>query len=151
MRLDMADYDLRAAPGHLIRRAQQQHQNRWSELVGASITSVQFAVLALLAQRPGLDQRTLAQSLAIDTSTLADVCLRLSDRGLLERERSAADGRRYRLRVTPSGERLVQDMIPKVDAVGERAAGPPGAGRARDADGAPAPPHRRMICPRGRA
>jgi DNA-binding MarR family transcriptional regulator len=113
------DYDLLAAPGHLIRRAQQQHQNRWFELVGTGITSVQFAVLALLAQHPGLDQRTLAQSLSIDTSTLADVCLRLSDRGLLERERSTADGRRYRLRVTPCGVRLLHDTIPKVDAVGD--------------------------------
>jgi hypothetical protein len=28
-------FDLLAAPGHLIRRAQQQHQARWAELVGS--------------------------------------------------------------------------------------------------------------------
>lgn len=114
-----ADIDLTAAPGHLIRRAQQQHQNRWSELVGGGLTSVQFAVLALLTQRPGIDQRTLAASLSIDTSTLADVCLRLAGRRLLQRERSDDDGRRYVLRVTPAGEEVLHRTIPTADAVGD--------------------------------
>jgi MarR family transcriptional regulator, temperature-dependent positive regulator of motility len=114
-----ADIDLTAAPGHLIRRAQQQHQNSWSELVGSGLTSVQFAVLALLTQRPGVDQRTLAASLSIDTSTLADVCLRLANRGLLARERSPEDGRRYILSVTPEGQALLRRTAPAVDAVGD--------------------------------
>ena len=114
-----ADIDLAAAPGHLIRRAQQQHQSRWAELVGSGLTSVQFAVLALLTQRPGIDQRTLAASLSIDTSTLADVCLRLADRRLLQRERSADDGRRYVLRVTAAGREVLHRTIPTVDAVGD--------------------------------
>jgi DNA-binding MarR family transcriptional regulator len=114
-----ADIDLTAAPGHLIRRAQQQHQNRWSELVGSGLTSVQFAVLTLLTQRPGIDQRTLAASLSIDTSTLADVCLRLADRRLLQRERSPQDGRRYVLRVTAAGEEVLHRTIPAVDEVGD--------------------------------
>ena len=114
-----ANIDLTAAPGHLIRRAQQQHQNRWSELVGGGLTSVQFAVLALLTQRPGIDQRTLAASLSIDTSTLADVCLRLAGRRLLQRARSDDDGRRYVLRVTPAGEEVLHRTIPTVDAVGD--------------------------------
>ena len=53
-------FDLLAAPGHLIRRAQQRHQARWAELVGSDVTSVQFAVLAKLAAEPGCDQNTLA-------------------------------------------------------------------------------------------
>jgi DNA-binding MarR family transcriptional regulator len=114
-----ADIDLTAAPGHLIRRAQQQHQTRWGELVGSGLTSVQFAVLALLTQRPGIDQRTLADALSIDTSTLADVCLRLADRGLLQRERSTDDGRRYVLRVTEEGEQVLHRTAPAVDAVSD--------------------------------
>jgi DNA-binding MarR family transcriptional regulator len=114
-----ADIDLTAAPGHLIRRAQRQHQNRWAELVGSGLTSVQFAVLALLSQRPGIDQRTLAASLSIDTSTLADVCLRLADRRLLQRERCTEDGRRYVLRVTAEGQEVLRRTVPAVDAVGD--------------------------------
>jgi MarR family transcriptional regulator, temperature-dependent positive regulator of motility len=112
-------FDLLAAPGHLIRRAQQQHQARWAELVGSELTSVQFAVLAKLATEPGIDQSTLAAAVSIDTSTLAEVCLRLAARGLIDRERSELDARRYRLYLTASGRAVLEHNIPAVDAVGE--------------------------------
>src|SRR6202012_1690764 len=92
--LSAGAFDLLAAPGHLIRRAQQQHQARWTELVGSGLTSVQFAVLAALDTHPGTAQNTLSTALSIDTSTLAEVCLRLASRGLIERERSEIDARR---------------------------------------------------------
>ena len=112
-------YDITHAPGHLIRRAQQLHQTLWAERVQTDLTSVQFAVLASLAQQPEIDQRTLGASLSIDTSTLADVCRRLSDKGLLERRRDSNDARRYALRVTPSATALLTHTIPAVDAVGD--------------------------------
>jgi DNA-binding MarR family transcriptional regulator len=112
-------FDLLAAPGHLIRRAQQQHQARWAELVGSELTSVQFAVLAKLATEPGIDQNTLAAAVSIDTSTLAEVCLRLASRGLIDRERSELDARRYRLYLTASGRAALERHIPAVNAVGE--------------------------------
>ena len=117
--LSAGTFDLLAAPGHLIRRAQQQHQARWGELVGSDLTSVQFAVLAALAAEPGTDQNTLAGALSIDTSTLAEVCLRLACRGLIDRERSEADARRYRLRLSPGGRSVLERHLPAVDAVGE--------------------------------
>ena len=112
-------FDLLGAPGHLIRRAQQRHQARWAELVGSDITSVQFAVLAKLAAEPGCDQNTLAGALSIDTSTLAEVCLRLASRGLVDRKRTALDARRYRLCLTDHGRAVLERHIPAVDAVGE--------------------------------
>lgn len=112
-------FDLLAAPGHLIRRAQQQHQARWAELVGSELTSVQFAVLAKLSTDPGTDQNTLAAALSIDTSTLAEVCLRLASRELIDRERSETDARRYRLYLTDGGREVLERLIPAVDAVGE--------------------------------
>jgi MarR family transcriptional regulator, temperature-dependent positive regulator of motility len=114
----LSAFDLLAAPGHLIRRAQQEHQARWAELVGTGLTSVQFAVLAALATAPGTDQNTLAGALSIDTSTLAEVCLRLASRGLIERERSEIDARRYRLYLTPDGRTEFERHVPAVDAVG---------------------------------
>ena len=62
-------------------------------------------MLAALATDPGTDQNTLAGALSIDTSTLAEVCLRLASRGLIERERSEIDARRYRLYLTPTAGR----------------------------------------------
>ena len=113
------DFQLWQVPGHLIRRTQQLHATIWGERVGDDLTSVQFAVLALLAQRPELDQRTLGESLSIDTSTLAEVCRRLSDRGLIDRERHSGDARRYVLRVTAAGDEMVQRLIPAVYEVGD--------------------------------
>lgn len=112
--------DVAHAPGHLIRRAQQRHQALWAELVGDRLTSVQFAILALLEREPEIDQRTLSERLSIDTSTLADVCRRLADRGLLERARAAGDARRYVLRVSSSGSELLHATAPAVDEVGDR-------------------------------
>lgn len=117
-------FDLLAAPGHLIRRAQQRHQSLWAQLVGPEITSVQFAVLAKLAAEPGCDQNTLAGALSIDTSTLAEVCLRLASRGLIERRRAAHDARRYHLYLTDLGRAVFEHHIRAVDAVGEALLGP---------------------------
>jgi DNA-binding MarR family transcriptional regulator len=116
--------DFMSAPGHLIRRAQQNHQRLWSELVDEPFTSVQFAVLALLLQKPGIDQRTLGLELSIDTSTLASVCRLLEDRGLLARRRDDQDTRRYELRATRAGESLIERTAPMVEAVGEHLLAP---------------------------
>jgi len=116
--------DFLSAPGHLIRRAQQSHQRLWSELVEEPFTSIQFAVLALLLQKPGIDQRTLGIELSIDTSTLAAVCRLLEDRGLLFRRRDDQDTRRYELRATPAGEALIERTAPVVEAVGEHLLAP---------------------------
>jgi MarR family transcriptional regulator, temperature-dependent positive regulator of motility len=119
-----AAIDLLTAPGHLIRRAQQRHQTLWSEMVGDRLTPVQFAVLTEVAAQPERDQRTLAVEISIDTSTLADVCTRLQERGLLERVRPPNDARRYVLRLTMDGRRVLDDTIPAVEAVGARLLAP---------------------------
>jgi DNA-binding MarR family transcriptional regulator len=106
------------APGHLIRRAEQVHRTLWSQYVGDSLTSAQFAILVSLERRPEVDQRTLAESVSLDSSTLADVCRRLEERGLIERSRDAADGRRYTLRSTADGARLRRELTAGVRRVG---------------------------------
>lgn len=113
------EFEFNNAPGHLIRRAQQRHQALWTRIVGSDLTSVQFAVLALLLREPELDQRTLAARVALDTSTLADVCRRLEQRGLLTRSRDASDARRYVLRVTAKGSARLRAVTPDVVRVGD--------------------------------
>jgi DNA-binding MarR family transcriptional regulator len=115
-----AQRHLAHSPGHLIRRAQQRHLALWSARVGGELTSVQFAVLLLLRYEPGLDQRTVSTRLSIDSSTLADVCRRLEQRGLLGRSRDAVDGRRYVLTVAEPGRELLDAALPAAEAVGEQ-------------------------------
>ena len=81
-------------PGHLIRRLHQISVGTFTSEVGETgITSVQFAALNCIASAPGLDQRTLAQRIALDTSTTAGVIDRLESRGAVERRFSPKDRR----------------------------------------------------------
>ena len=102
----MSAVDLSTHPGHLARRLQQAHTLLWHALVSKETTSPQFAVLTAVAVSDDLDQRTVGETIGLDRSTTAEIVSRLSDRGLLQRVRDPADGRRNLLRLTPSGRAL---------------------------------------------
>ena len=110
-----ADFSLKDAPGHLIRRAQQRHQDIFAEEVGhAGPTSRQFAVMLAICQRPGSTQSELVDLTGIDRSTLGDLMDRLVRRGHLERRRAANDGRANAVYATKSGRMLVTAALPGV-------------------------------------
>ena len=88
-------------PGHLIRRAHQIAVSVFLETLGGEVTPVQYAVLELLREKPGIDQATLAQESALDTSSIADLAARLEAKGWIVRE-VLARGRRS-LQLTPEG------------------------------------------------
>ncbi len=113
-------FDLVSAPGHLIRRAQQVHTTIWAEVVGSQLTSVQYGILVALDSEPGIDQRTLGQRISLDPSTLAEITRRLVARRLIARERDPRDARRYVLRPTADGTRLLREVTPAVEEVGRR-------------------------------
>jgi DNA-binding MarR family transcriptional regulator len=103
---------LHAEPGHLIRRAHQLAVATFHETHGRQITPVQYALLRALQEEPGLDQVTLAQRVALDTSTTADIATRLETKGWIVRELLAR--RQRSLRLTPEGEAMLSDMLPRV-------------------------------------
>lgn len=103
--------------GSLIRRAQQRHVAEWARRVSNTVTSVQFAALAILADMPGASQRQLGDALEVDRSTVADLATRLERNGLVAREQDAADRRRNVLKLTPAGLRELKRLRPRVDAV----------------------------------
>src|SRR5262249_30287721 len=107
-------------PGHLIRRALQALNLVWSEEVSRSVTSPQFAVLNALLREPGLDQQTLGSRVALDRSTVAEVVARLTDRNLVRWRRDAADSRRKAIELTPEGESLLQELIPRTHRMTRR-------------------------------
>ena len=115
------EFELYAAPGHLVRRLQQIHTAVFSELVSdPDLTSPQFAVLSALYQTPNIDQVTLSVRLAIDRSTITDITSRLRDRKLIVRRRDEQDARRNVLQLTAAGERLYKKTLPEVVEVGRR-------------------------------
>lgn len=103
--------------GHLLRRAQQLHVAIWLRDVSAETTSVQFAALTALDQRPRASQRDLGRVLDLDRSTIADLVVRMIRRGLIERERDSGDRRRNALQLTRAGRGELARLRPHVEAI----------------------------------
>ncbi|MCX4835454.1 MarR family winged helix-turn-helix transcriptional regulator [Streptomyces sp. NBC_00006] len=101
--------ELTHAPGFLARRLYQAYLAAWLHDVDATLTGPQFAVLQIIGENPGCDQRSIAALAALDTSTMADVARRLENRGLLSRAPSPADARRKLLNLTEEGRATVHD------------------------------------------
>lgn len=94
-------------PGHLIWRAQQRGWRLFREEVGGSnITPVQASILLVIASQPGIDQRTLAKTIALDKATTGNVIARLLKRGLITRTVPPSDRRARALYLTSTGKRL---------------------------------------------
>lgn len=108
-----ATVDINTQPGHAIRRLHQIAVGVFlHETHTHGITPVQYAALQVVHNQPGIDQRTLARTIAQDTSTTAGVVNRLELRGLLTRNTTPEDRRVRQLHLTPQGEQLLQDLVP---------------------------------------
>lgn len=110
---DAAPVDLETLPGHYIRRLQQIAVAIFlQETEAHGITPVQYAGLQAVRRSPGIDQRTLARSIGLDTSTVAGVIDRLEARGLMMRSASPDDRRVRLLTLTDEGLALLDDVQP---------------------------------------
>lgn len=112
------DQHLHHEPGHLIRRAHQLAVATFHEVHGRQVTPVQYAVLRALADSPDIDQVTLADRVALDTSTTADIATRLEAKGWIERKLMAR--RQRSLRLTPEGQAVLADMLARVEPMYQR-------------------------------
>lgn len=101
-------------PGHLIRRAQQIAVSKFHEVHGRHVTPIQYAILRTLQQSPGIDQVTLADLIALDTSTTADIAARLESKGWILRE--VLPRRQRSLSLTPEGEDVLAELLPGVSS-----------------------------------
>jgi DNA-binding MarR family transcriptional regulator len=120
-----ADADLEQQPGYFIRRLQQIAVAIFLEETQAhGITPVQYAALFAAQRQPGLDQRTLAATIGFDTSTIGGVIDRLERRGLIQRQASASDRRVRLLKVTATGEALLEEVVPAMLVAQQRILAP---------------------------
>lgn len=117
--------DLDALPGHQIRRLQQIAVGLFmEEAADFDLTPVQFAALARVTSQPGIDQRTLARAIGLDTSTIGGVIDRLERRALMQRNAAPEDRRVRRLTVTAEGARLLEQVQPRMLAAQQRILAP---------------------------
>jgi DNA-binding MarR family transcriptional regulator len=120
-RMKNAPVDLESLPGHYIRRLQQIAVAIFlQETEALGVTPVQYAALQTVSGAPGIDQRTLARSIGLDTSTIAGVIDRLESRGLLVRSASPQDRRVRLLTLTDAGRALVEQILPLMLRAQER-------------------------------
>lgn len=109
-------------PGHLIRRAHQLAVSTFHESHGRHVTPVQYAILRALQDNPGIDQVTLAQRVALDTSTTADIAARLESKGWIERK--LLPRRQRSLSLTADGQVVLDTMLPHVNPMNRRLLSP---------------------------
>jgi len=107
--------DLYDQPGHLIRRAQQIAVSKFRDTLGPDVTPVQYAILRMLQEIPGIDQVTLAKQVALDTSTTAVIAARLEAKGWIDRE--LLPRRQRRLSLTQAGETMLASFVSDVHAL----------------------------------
>ncbi|AZY48111.1 MarR family winged helix-turn-helix transcriptional regulator [Bordetella avium] len=107
-------FRLEEVPSHLLRRAHFKAEEIFaSTFAGEGVTPRQKAALILLYQDPGLSQNALAERLAMDRNTVAEMVKRMHRAGLLERSPSPADARAYQLYVTPAGMEVLRRVMPR--------------------------------------
>lgn len=119
--INPARLDLETLPGHYIRRLQQIAVAIFlQETEAYGVTPVQYAALQGVRKTPGIDQRTLARSIGLDTSTIAGVIDRLEARGLIVRSASPDDRRVRLLNLAAEGRALLDDIEPAMLRAQER-------------------------------
>ena len=112
-------------PGHLIRRLQQIAVAIFiDETAAYNLRPVQYATLLAVRLRPGMEHARLAESVALDRSTLVDVVRRLEARGLVRRETTEEDRRVKLVYLTDEGAAVLDAVEAAVDRAQERILAP---------------------------
>jgi DNA-binding MarR family transcriptional regulator len=100
--------DLNARLGYFVRRLQVWiFQDLIRRLSSIDLSPAQFSVLVVIGANIGLSQAELAKTLGIERARLVRMLHRLEKRGLTQRLRSSADGRRHALQLTRDGKKLL--------------------------------------------
>jgi DNA-binding MarR family transcriptional regulator len=98
-------------PGFLVRRLQQiwvaVFINECSEV---EITPVQWGVLSMVSENPGVGQIEISEELGLDRSNVANVVNRLVKRGLLRQKLSPTDQRKKDIAITKMGEKVMAQV-----------------------------------------
>ena len=119
-------------PGVLIRRLHQVHSAMFQEETASfGITPVQYSLLTLLTENPGLEQGAAAAGLRLDRFTTADVVRRLEAAGLVQ-SKPGQDRRAKALSLTRRGMNVFAAMREGVQRAHDRLVEPLPPGR-RDA------------------
>lgn len=103
-------------PGFLARRLHQIHVAIFlMECAGEQVTPVQWGILTIVKENPGVGQVELADELGLDRSNVANVVDRLVRRGALKQVINKLDRRKRSIAITPKGLNLLARFEPKAE------------------------------------
>ncbi|WP_323794568.1 MarR family transcriptional regulator [Nisaea sp.] len=111
---------IHAMAGHLIRRLNQISVSVFQDRLkaaGYDLTPVQYACLATLEQKPGIDQATLAGLIAYDRATIGTVLDKLETKGLVIRRTNPRDRRAREMHLTDAGRDRYRAVTPLVQEI----------------------------------
>jgi DNA-binding MarR family transcriptional regulator len=99
---------LESTIGYTIRRAQMAvFQDIYRAFGEHQITTVEFSVLAVVADNPGINQADLALALSVERPRMVPIINKLEERGLATRIVLASDGRVRLIHLTKQGHQLL--------------------------------------------
>lgn len=75
------------------------------------LTPPQFATLAFLWKKDGLNQQDLGNLMNVDRSTIGGIVERLEKLGLVKREEDPADRRSHVVYTTPEGDSIREEIL----------------------------------------
>jgi len=108
--------------GYNIRRAYLViHEHFDAQIEKLDLRQADFAVLSTLRHNPGINQKALAEALAIAPPNLATLLDRMESSDLLIRQRSTDDKRVQLVSLTPKGGRLHAQALKAVQKADEAA------------------------------
>lgn len=114
---------------HLARRFHQVCLGALSDITApAALTPLEFGALASIEEMPGLDQRRLAERLAIDKVSAGQLVASLERHGWVERIVDSADRRCRRLTLTRAGSKLRRRLLPMMAEAQEQILAPLSSG-----------------------
>jgi DNA-binding MarR family transcriptional regulator len=97
--------------GYALHRARLSVIDRISQAFGDhDISVIEFLVLVVISQNPGLNQASLAEALAVERPRIVPTLNKLEKRGLAKRTMDAADGRIRLIQITGRGRQLVRTL-----------------------------------------
>ncbi|HLU54872.1 MAG TPA: MarR family winged helix-turn-helix transcriptional regulator [Pseudonocardia sp.] len=105
--------------GQLLRFVQQAQSRAVDVEQFYGLTSAQFAVLAAVVSKPGIDQRAISDVTFLARTMLPAVVQRLAGRELITAVRNPRDARRDHLTPTDSAVALMYEVTPQVVARNE--------------------------------
>ncbi len=110
--------------GYQLRRAQVTVFQHFAGALGdRNVTPGQLGLLVLVSRNPGISQTALARAVGVARATLGEAIDRLHKRDLLRREPAPKDRRSYALHLSESGEKFLDDFLPRLLRHEEEVAG----------------------------